>query len=93
MSVALVTGSAGLIGAEAVRFFHKKGLDVVGMDNDMRRYFFGDEASTKWSRQQLESTVSKYRHYDVDIRDADAVDKVFKAYGASISVIIHTASR
>jgi CDP-paratose 2-epimerase len=46
MSVAIVTGAAGLIGAETVRLFSKNGLDVVGIDNDMRREFFGDEAST-----------------------------------------------
>ena len=53
MSIAIVTGSAGLIGAEAVRFFTEKGMDVVGIDNDMRQYFFGEGASTKWSRERL----------------------------------------
>jgi CDP-paratose 2-epimerase len=55
MSVAVITGSAGLIGAEAARFFAAKGLDIVGIDNDMRREFFGEEASTVWSRQRLEA--------------------------------------
>ena len=67
--VALVTGSAGLIGAESVRFLADKGLDVVGLDNDMRAYFFGAEASTNWSRGQLERQISSYRHEDIDIRD------------------------
>ena len=48
MSICVVTGSAGLIGAEAVRFFHALGMDVVGIDNNMRKYFFGEEASTEW---------------------------------------------
>ena len=47
MSIAVVTGSAGLIGAEAVRFLTEKGMDVVGIDNDMRQYFFGERASTR----------------------------------------------
>ena len=53
MDVALVTGSAGLIGAEAVRYFSRMGLRVVGIDNDMRKQFFGDDASTDWSRREL----------------------------------------
>jgi NAD(P)-dependent dehydrogenase (short-subunit alcohol dehydrogenase family) len=50
MAVAVITGSAGLIGAEAARFFADKGLEIVGIDNDMRRQFFGEEASTAWNR-------------------------------------------
>jgi len=59
MSIAIVTGSAGLIGAEASRFFTDKGLDVVGIDNDMRRLFFGDDASTYWSRAALETELPR----------------------------------
>ena len=62
MPIAIITGSAGLIGAEAVRFFADRGFAVVGIDNDMRKYFFGAEASTDWSRRQLEMTVPDYRH-------------------------------
>src|SRR5689334_25167948 len=69
MSIVLVTGSAGLIGAESVRFFAAQGFDLVGIDNDMRRVFFGNEASTAWSRQRLEIEIKKYRHIDGDIRD------------------------
>ena len=57
MAVAVITGSAGLIGAEASRCFAGKGLDVVGIDNDMRREFFGEEASTIWSRQRLKAEL------------------------------------
>ena len=53
MSIVLITGSAGLIGAESARFFAEKGLSIVGIDNDMRRRFFGDDASTRWSREWL----------------------------------------
>ena len=61
MAVAVITGSAGLIGAEAARFFAGKGLDTVGIDNDMRREFFDEEASTSWSRQRLEARLAGYR--------------------------------
>lgn len=54
MAIAIVTGSAGLIGSEAVRFFSEKKFQVHGVDNDMRAEFFGEEASTRWNRQKLE---------------------------------------
>ena len=93
MSVVIVTGSAGLIGAEAVGFFAEKGFDVVGVDNDMRRYFFGDEASTAWSRERLEKRHPSYSHVTADIRDQDAIDALFARYGASIALVIHTAAQ
>ncbi|MEI6494512.1 MAG: NAD-dependent epimerase/dehydratase family protein, partial [bacterium] len=62
---ALVTGSAGLIGSEAVRFFADKDYEIVGIDNDMRQYFFGSEASTAWNRSELEKQYPKqYKHYN-----------------------------
>ncbi len=93
MSVALVTGSAGLIGAEAVRFLSGKGFRVAGIDNDMRKYFFGAEASTDWSRRQLEQSVRGYTHHAADIRDAKAIDRVFATYGSDIKLIVHTAAQ
>ena len=67
MSVAVITGSAGLIGSEAVRYFAAKGMHVVGIDNDMRKYFFGPEASTEWMRKHLEATIPDYQHFSIDI--------------------------
>lgn len=94
MAIALVTGSAGLIGAEAVRFLAEKGLDVVGIDNDMRAYFFGAEASTDWSREQLETGLkSQYRHFTADIRELDALEQVFRKYGSDIALVLHTAAQ
>ncbi len=93
MAVALITGAAGLIGSEAVLFFADKGFDIVGVDNDMRRYFFGDEGSTAWRREALERKVKGYRHVNADIRDADAMGAVFSRYGKAISVVIHTAAQ
>ena len=92
MSIALITGSAGLIGAEAARFFSDKGLDIVGIDNDMRRLFFGDHASTHWSRVALEVDLPHYRHFDSDIRDQATVQKIFGQYSRDIAVVIASAT-
>jgi CDP-paratose 2-epimerase len=67
LDTVIITGSAGLIGSEAVRFFDQKGMQVVGVDNDMRREFFGEDASTEWNRKVLENECSHYRHYSLDI--------------------------
>ncbi|MBF0163208.1 MAG: NAD-dependent epimerase/dehydratase family protein [Magnetococcales bacterium] len=93
MSIAIVTGSAGLIGAETVRFLSAQGLTVLGIDNDMRRYFFGDQASTDWSRRELEQRLPDYRHHALDIRDAAAIHTLFSAHGANIELIVHTAAQ
>src|SRR5262245_16431845 len=93
MDIGLVTGSAGLIGAEAVRFFSARGFRIVGIDNDMRKRFFGAEASTLPSRRELEATVPGYVHHDLDIRDRDAVEAIFAEYGNAIKVIIHAAGQ
>ena len=93
MDIALITGSAGLIGAEAVRFFSNKGFKIVGIDNDMRKEFFGEEASTKWSREKLESEIIDYVHYSEDIRDREAMENIFKQYGDDIKIVIHTAAQ
>jgi len=93
MSVALVTGSAGLIGSETVRFFAGRGLDVVGIDNDMRSVFFGDDASTLATQKHLKETVAGYRHVDADIRDEDAMNRVFREFEQDIAVIVHAAAQ
>ncbi|HEY8533791.1 MAG TPA: NAD-dependent epimerase/dehydratase family protein [Micromonospora sp.] len=94
MSVALITGSGGLIGSEAARHFAGLGLDVVGIDNDMRRQFFGAEASTAWNIERLKKDLgSAYTHHEVDIRDRDEIARIFRRYGKSIAVVIHTAAQ
>jgi CDP-paratose 2-epimerase len=93
MSIALITGSAGLIGSEAVRFFAGLGMQVIGIDNDMRQFFFGAEASTNWNRQRLETEVANYEHYDVDIRDYGKIEAIFQKFGQDITLIIHTAAQ
>jgi CDP-paratose 2-epimerase len=93
MSVVIVTGSSGLIGAAAARFFASKGFKVVGIDNDMRGYFFGKEASTAWATGKLISELKDFEHNDTDIRDTDAINKIFTKYGKDISAVIHTAAQ
>jgi CDP-paratose 2-epimerase len=93
VSVVLITGSAGLIGSEATRYFAALGMRVVGVDNDMRRRFFGDEASTAWQRERLQAMLPDYEHHDIDIRDGAALDVLFERYGKSISLVVHTAAQ
>jgi CDP-paratose 2-epimerase len=93
MSVAVITGSAGLIGSEAVRFFGRLGMKIVGIDNDMRKVFFGEEASTEWNRKSLEAELPDYDHRNVDIRDYTAIKHIFEHFGKDISLIIHTAAQ
>jgi len=93
MSVALITGSGGLIGSAAVRFLAPRFDRVVGIDNDMRRIFFGDEASTRWNTDQLRETVPNLVHHDADIRDRDALERIFAEYGADIRLVVHTAAQ
>ncbi len=93
MSVVLVTGSAGLIGSEAVRFFAGLGMDVVGIDNDMRKFFFGEEASTGWNLRRLQKDLPNYSHHDIDIRDYSEIERLFVRYGRDLALIIHTAAQ
>lgn len=93
MSVAIITGSAGLIGSESVEFFSSKFDTIVGIDNNLRQYFFGKDGSTKWNRDRLQQTIPNYRHYQTDIRDYDGVKKIFEKYNTDIKLIIHTAAQ
>lgn len=93
MNIALITGSAGLIGAESVRFFAEKNFSILGIDNNMRQEFFGAEASTDWQRKQLEESIPNYKHHSIDIRSQDDVFKLFETYQNDIKLIIHTAAQ
>ncbi|TAN63102.1 NAD-dependent epimerase/dehydratase family protein [bacterium] len=92
MKNALITGSAGLIGSESAVFFAERGYKIFGIDNDMRQYFFGKQASTSWNKRRLEERLKdKYAHYDADIRDSQATEKIFQEN--SFDIIIHTAAQ
>ncbi len=93
MRTIIVTGSAGLIGSETVRRFARDGAHVLGIDNDMRAKFFGAEASTKKTRDDLIANIRDYEHHDMDIRDAAAVMDLFKQHRGTIEAIVHTASQ
>lgn len=93
MSVAIVTGSSGLIGSETARFLHGQGMDVVGVDNDMRAYFFGPDASTRWNAERLKADLPGLVQETVDIRDADRINALFGRYGTAIELIVHCAAQ
>lgn len=77
MPTVLITGSAGLISSESVKFFAKLGFQIVGVDNNMRQTFFGADASTEWNRNLLlKDYGGQYIHYDVDIRDTEEITKL-----------------
>jgi len=94
MNIVLVTGSAGLIGSETVRYFIQKGFKVIGIDNNMRKTFFGKNASTEWNRDRLiQEFRETYIHHNVDIRDHELVAQIFKTYQQDIKLIVHTAAQ
>ncbi len=93
MEIAIVTGSGGLIGSEAVRFFSNKFDLVLGIDNNMREYFFGNEGSVDWNLNILKDQVPNYEHTDLDIRDYELLSKIFAKYGQDIKLIVHTAAQ
>jgi len=93
MKIAVVTGSAGLIGSQACDFFHKKGYKIIGIDNDMRAYFFGESSSTKNSLESLKSKINDYEHYNIDIRNYEKLNDVFSKYSSDIDIVIHTAAQ
>jgi CDP-paratose 2-epimerase len=93
MSIAIVTGSSGLIGSETVKFLHEKGMQVIGVDNNMRKYFFGEDGSTDWNTRQLSETLKNFTHHAIDIRDSAAIDALFQKHGKDISLVVHTAAQ
>ena len=93
MNIALVTGSGGLIGSESVSFFQDKFDLVVGIENNLREYFFGKDGSVEWNRKRLEQAYTNFRNYDVDIRDIQGLRKIAEEYGKDIKLILHTAAQ
>ena len=93
MKIAIITGSAGLIGSQACKFLSERGFKIIGIDNDMRSYFFGESSSTKSSLESLKLNINEYEHYNVDIRNYDELSKIFSKYSSDIEIIIHTAAQ
>ena len=93
MNILLITGSSGLIGSEAVKFFSSKFDKVIGIDNDMRSYFFGSNASTQNTNIELLKKVDNYIHQNIDIRNVKDLELIFKEYQSEIKMIVHTAAQ
>ena len=93
MSLVIITGSTGLVGSESVNFFHDKGFDVIGIDNNLRKLFFGENGSTVWQRSQLLKRNKNFKNYNIDIRNVNDLEKIFKKYAKKISIIIHCAAQ
>lgn len=93
MAIAIITGSNGLIGNEAARFFHNKGFEIIGIDNDMRAYFFGNNASTSENKKKLIKELKNYHHNNIDIRNFVEIKKIFSKFKNEIELVIHTAAQ
>ncbi|MDA8867615.1 NAD-dependent epimerase/dehydratase family protein [Candidatus Pelagibacter sp.] len=93
MSIALITGSTGLVGSESVNFFHDKGFEVIGIDNNLRKFFFGKDGSTHNIKSNLIKRNKRFSNYNVDIRSYPTLEKIFKKYSKNISIIIHCAAQ
>jgi CDP-paratose 2-epimerase len=87
----LVTGSSGLIGSEAVAYFDKQGHEVLGIDNNMRRVFFGEGGDTLWNLERLGSICKRFTHNSIDIRDRVAIEELFSAH--RFELIVHCAAQ
>ncbi len=93
MSIVIITGSSGLVGSECVKFYCQKGYTVIGIDNNLREFFFGKDASTIWMKEELLKKFKNFHHFDTDIRDFNGLSKIFNEYKKDISLIIHSAAQ
>jgi|TARA_B110000238_G_C16123191_1_gene438036 CDP-paratose 2-epimerase len=93
MSIVIITGSSGLVGSESVNFFCKKGFDVIGIDNNLRKFFFGNEGSTESIKKNLIKKNKNFKNFNVDIRNFNKLEKIFKKYAKNVSLIIHCAAQ
>ena len=87
----LVTGSSGLVGSEASYYFYGKGHEVFGIDNNMRKIFFGPKGDTSWLLGRMKKELKNFTHFDIDIRDFNAINKLFAEY--KFDVVIHCAAQ
>lgn len=91
MKTLLVTGSSGLIGSEAVEYFDRLGWRVHGVDNNMRREFFGPDGDTSWNLQRLKSVTARFEHHALEIRDRTALLRLLSEIPADF--VIHAAAQ
>ena len=88
MSVVLITGSSGLVGSESVKFFCEKGFDVIGIDNNYRKFFFGSDGDTNWVKKNLTKEQKNYLHFSLNILNYSSLEKIFKPVPISIAAVI-----
>jgi CDP-paratose 2-epimerase len=93
VAVAVVSGSGGLIGSESVRHLVETGWEVIGLENDLRAQFFGPEASTAEVSRELVERYAEFRWLEIDIRDAEAVDRAFSSAPGRIELVMHAAAQ
>jgi CDP-paratose 2-epimerase len=93
MKYIIVTGSSCLVGSEAVNFFHKKKFKIIGIDNNLRQYFFGKIASTNWKKNYQINNLKNFDYNNIDIRNYTKLEKLFVKYRSKIKCIIHSAAQ
>jgi CDP-paratose 2-epimerase len=93
MNIAIITGSSGLIGSESVAFFASKFDKIIGIDNNLRSYFFGTDGDTSWNKNRLLEQYSNFEICNIDIRDNNALELLFKQYQTDIKMVLHTAAQ
>ena len=93
MALVLITGSCGLVGSESSVFFAKKGFEIIGIDNNSRKSFFGKDGDISWVKNKLKRNIKNYKHFDLDITNFTSLEKIFKKYKKRIKLIIHSAAQ
>src|SRR5438105_10106553 len=88
---ALVTGSSGLIGSETVEFLDRRGWTVHGVDNNMRRDFFGEHGDTTWNLRRLQQATRRFEHHDLDVRDREGIERLLAETNPSL--VVHAAAQ
>jgi len=87
----IVTGSNGLIGSQVCEYFNSLGWTIHGIDNNQRAVFFGPEGDTRWNQRRLESTLSDFKHHELDVRDRTGILKLFSEIRPE--VVVHAAAQ
>ena len=87
MKICIVTGSNGLVGSSAVEFFLKKKFKVIGIDNNLREYFFGKDGSTSWIKK-INLKKNNFEHKNIDIRNYKKIENIYKNYKNKINMML-----
>jgi CDP-paratose 2-epimerase len=91
VKTAVVTGSSGLIGSELVAHLDGRGWAVHGVDNNMRRDFFGEHGDTTWNLERLTASTARFVHPGLDVRDREAIDRLLAERRPEL--IVHCAAQ